>query len=347
MELRTAIKAIRDKQYAPVYVLYGEETFLMEEFLSFARKEMVDPAYADFNTGEYDCTEQWLADILQDAETFPFMAEHRMVVAHQAYFLTGTKPAGQAKVDADPSPLIAYLENPPTFSSIFFTVHADKLDERKKVVKQLQQKAVVLSFQPLKDQELHAWVERRAKKYGVAITPDDAASLVARCGSELRLLDKEMEKLALYVGAGGRITADVIERLASRTLEHDVFALVEAVVSGNLSEAFRIFYDHLKTGEEPIKLLALLSRQMRLLLSVKVLGPRGYSQQQLAGMLKVHPFAVKKAMEQARHFDERGLRSLLALLAEEDYRMKTGQVDKQLAIELFITRVAACKQKRA
>ncbi|MGE5703023.1 MAG: DNA polymerase III subunit delta, partial [Clostridia bacterium] len=130
-----------------------------------------------------------------------------------------------------------------------------------------------------------------------------------------------------------------------RTLEHDVFALVEAVVLGKLAEAFRILYDHMKTGEEPIKLMALFARQIRLLLSVKMWAPRGYSQQQLAGMLKVHPFAVKKEIEQARYFDEQGLRKLLALCAEEDFRMKSGQVDKQLAIELFITRVAQQKQK--
>lgn len=343
--MRTAVKAIREKQYAPVYVLYGEETFLMEEFIAFVRKEIVEPAYIDFNLSDYDCTEQALPDILQDAETFPFMAEHRLVVAHNAYFLTGAKPSGQMKHEIDPQALAGYLENPPLFSSVIFTVASDKLDERKKIVKTLQQKAVMLSFAPLKDQDLYAWIERRAKKYNAVIARDDAAKLVARCGSELRLLDRELEKLALYVGKEAHIDEAAIERLASRTLEHDVFALVEAVVSGRLAEAFRILYDHMKTGEEPIKLMALFARQIRLLLSVKMWAPRGYSQQQLASMLKVHPFAVRKAIEQARHFDERGLRKLLVLCAQEDFRMKSGQVDKQLAIELFITKVAGLKQK--
>lgn len=344
MELREAVKAIREKQYAPVYVLYGEESYLMEEFISFARKEMIDAAYADFNLSEHDCTEQSLADILQDAETFPFMAEHRLVVAQNAYFLSAAKPPS-SKVENDPSILTGFLDNPPPFSSLIFTVNADKLDERKKIVKTLQQKAVVVSFQPLKDQELYAWIERRAKKYKARIEREDAARLVTMCGSELRLLDKELEKLSLYVGEDGCIDEKTIQLLAARSLEHDVFALVEAVVSGRLSEAFRTMYDLFKTGEEPIKLLSLFARQIRLLLSVKMWAPRGYSQQQLAGMLKVHPFAVKKAIEQARYFDEQGLRKLLALCAEEDFRMKSGQVDKQLAIELFITRVAQQKQK--
>jgi DNA polymerase-3 subunit delta len=339
MPLTTAIREIKQKRFSPVYVLFGTESFLVEEFVNLARREMIDPAYADLNVSQYDCTETSLADILQDAETLPFLADHRLVVAKQAYFLTGAKPA--VKVESDPDDLIAYLQNPPAYTSLLLLVEADKLDERKKLVKTLQEKAVVIPFPPLRDADLYGWVERRAEQYQAKIERPQAIKLVERTGSDLRLLDKELEKMSLFAGGKGAvITDEVIETLASRTLEQDVFAMVEDVVSGRLESAFRTLYDCMKTGEEPIKLLALLARQFRLLLQVKIWAPRGYSQQQLAGMLKVHPYAVKKAMEQARFFDESSLRQLLGELAEEDYRMKSGQVDKRLAVELFITRVA-------
>lgn len=339
MDLLTAIREIKNKRFAPVYLLYGTESFLAEEFMALARREMIDPSYADLNISQYDCMETAVSDILADAETMPFLAEHRLVLAQQAYFLTGVKPP--AKVEAEPEALIAYLENPPAYTSLILHVEADKLDERKKLVKVLQQKAVTLPFLPLRESDLFAWVERRADKYQVKIERPQATKLVERVGGELRLLDKEIEKIALYLGKpGALITDQAIELLASRTLEQDVFALVEEVVSGRLENAFRTLYDCMKTGEEPIKLLALLARQFRLLLQIKLWAPRGYSQQQMAGMLKVHPFVVKKTMEHARHFSEASLRRLLATLAEEDFRMKSGQVDKQLAIELFITLVA-------
>jgi len=340
MLLNEVVRQIKNKEYAPLYVLYGLENFLKEEFVSYVRQEMIDPAYADLNVGMYDCTQTPLEMILQDADTLPFFADHRLVIGDQAFFLTGAKPP--TKVDVDPDALIRYVEQPPAYTSVILKVDAEKLDERKKLVKTLQQKAIVLDFKPLRDQDLYAWIERRAKKWGVAIEREDAAWLVDRTGNELRLLNKEIEKMALYVGSrGGSITRDVIELLASRTLEQDVFALIEDVVSGRLTQAFRTLYDCLKMGEEPIKLLSLLARQFRLLLQVKIWAPKGYTQQQLAGMLKVHPYAVKKALEQARFFSEGSLRGLLAILAEEDFRMKSGQVDKQLALELFMTRVAA------
>ncbi|USG63905.1 DNA polymerase III subunit delta [Brevibacillus ruminantium] len=339
MPLLSAIREIRQKQFAPVYVLYGPESFLSGEFMALAKKEMIDPAYADLNLSVYDCTETPLAEILQDTETLPFLGEHRLVIARQAYFLTGSKP--QTKVESgDPNILITYLEEPPSFTTLILHTDADKLDERKKLVKSLQQKARVIQFQPLKDAELYAWIERQAERYQASIQRPQAAKLVERVGGELRLLDKELEKLALFVaGQGGVITDEVIEKLASRTLEQDVFALIENITSGRLDRALRMLYDCLQTGEEPIRLLALMARQFRMLLHVKQWAPRGYSQQQLAGMLKVHPYAVKKAGDQARHFSVEGLKKLLAILAEEDFRMKSGQVDKRLALELFMSRV--------
>lgn len=338
MPLLSAIREIRQKQFAPVYVLYGPESFLAEEFLAAARRAMIDPAFADLNLSVYDCTETPLAEIVQDAETLPFLGDHRLVIARQAYFLTGSKPA--TKVESDPDVLLAYLEQPPTYTSLVLHTEADKLDERKKLVKVLQQKAKVIPFQPLRDADLYAWVERQAEKYQAVIQRPQAVKLVERAGGDLRLLDKELEKMALFVGGSGAvITDEVIETLASCTLEQDVFALIEHAAAGRLDKGLRMLYDCLKTGEEPIRLVALLARQFRLLLHVRQWAPRGYSQQQLAGMLKVHPYAVKKAMEQARHFSEAALRRLLAILAEEDYRMKSGQVDKRLALELFMTRV--------
>ncbi|RAP21313.1 DNA polymerase III delta subunit [Brevibacillus laterosporus] len=341
MPLRTAMREIKQKRFAPVYVLYGPETYLKEEFMALLRKEMIDPTYADLNIGTYDCAQTPFEDMLMEANTLPFLSDYRLVIASNAYFLTGAKPP--SKVEHNTDGLLDYLKDPTSSSSLVLDVQADKLDERKKLTKQLQQRAVVLGFQTLQDADLYGWIERTTQRFDAQIERENAMLLAERVGSELRLLVKEIEKIALYVkktdAQTGEITRGAIELLASRTLEQDVFFLVEAVVTGKMTEAFRTLYDCLKMGEEPIKLMALLARQFRLIYHVKTRAPLGYTQQKLAGMLKMHPYAVKKAMEQSKHFSEASLRRLLGILAEEDYRMKSGQTDKRLALEVFITKV--------
>jgi len=336
-ELRSAAQNIREKKFSPVYILYGSETFLMAEFLKFAEKEMLDPDYADMNKAKYDCNETPLDNALIEGETAPFFGEHRIVIVENAFFLTGAKAPAKAP-DHNVDSLLKYLESPPDYSSIFLIVNADKLDERKKVTKELKKKATMICFAPYKDAELYAWLEKRAKYYGVVLNRPQAMHLASVLGSDLRMLDRELDKISLYVGKGATITDEIIKLLASPPLDEDVFSIFENISSGNSEKVFSTLHDLFVAGEEPIKLLGLLARQFRMMLLARTLEKEN-SQQQIATILKLHPYAVKKTLEQSKRFSEELLREFLGILAEEDTRMKTGKTDKQLAIQIFISKV--------
>jgi DNA polymerase III subunit delta len=336
-EIRQAAQKIREKKFSPVYVLYGAETFLLSEFLKFAEKEMLDPEYKDMNFAKFDCKETPLENALLEGETSPFFGEHRMVIIEDAYFLTGAKAPSKAP-DHDVDALLRYLDNPPNYSSIFIIVDADKLDGRKKVTSELKKKATILYFAPLKDAELYAWVEKRAKHYGVILQRPQTMHLVGVLGPDLRLLDKEVDKISLYAGPGAVITDDMIKLLASPPLDEDVFSIFDNIASRKVDKVFSTLHDLFVSGEEPIKLIGLLARQFRMMLLAKTIQ-KDHSQQEIATMLKLHPYAAKKTLEQARRFSEESLREFLSILAEEDFRMKTGKTDKRLAIEVFISKV--------
>jgi DNA polymerase-3 subunit delta len=129
-----------------------------------------------------------------------------------------------------------------------------------------------------------------------------------------------------------------VEMLVSRTLEQNVFVLVEKVTKRQIAEALQVFYDLLENNEEPLKILALLASQFRLLYQVKWLMSRGYGQQQIASILKVHPFRIKLAMGQAALFSEQELTAAVRQIAEADYEMKSGAMDRQLVMELLLMR---------
>lgn len=72
---------------------------------------------------------------------------------------------------------------------------------------------------------------------------------------------------------------------------------------------------------------------------VKELARRGYGQQQIAGYLKIHPFRVKLAAGQAQMFADEELAAIISLLADADYQMKTGGMNKTMLIEMFLFRL--------
>jgi DNA polymerase-3 subunit delta len=339
MDYKQAAREWSQGTVRPVYILYGNERYVMGEWIDLLIRSTIDPDTKDFALSKYDLTETPLETVLEDAETLPFLSPRKLVIASGAHFLTGGRDPSKAehRVEA----LQAYLTEPAEHAVLVLTIPADKLDERKKIVKALKQAAVVLPFAPLGPAELQQWIRKKASGWGVKIDEDAMEALLTRVGGSCASLANEMEKLSLYAGKGHTIRREMVETLAIRTSEQNVFLLVEEIAKLRPERAMSIFHDLLKEKEEPIKLLVLIARQFRIMSGTKELARQGFSQAQIASQLGAHPFAIKLAGEQAKRFRTETLERMIKELADLDYAMKTGGIDKQLGLELFILRLGA------
>lgn len=337
MDYKTAARDIAKGNVSPVYIGYGSETYLLREFLDYLTQKLVEPEYREFAVSKYDLSETSLDTVLDDAQTLPFMAPKKLIIAENAVFFTGAKDSG--KVQHQPEKLLDYMKTPSEFATIVFTVEADKLDERKKIVKSLKDSA--LAFAPMSADGLLQWVERQAERKSFTFAEGAADQLILYAGSALQTLAAEIEKLSLFVGAGGVVSGEIVDKLVTRSTEQNVFILIDDIVRLRLNRAFSILYDLLKQREEPVKLVLLIARQFRIVLQVKELAKQGLSHQQMASQLGLHPYAVKVASEQGRDFAVERLEHILRQLAELDYKMKSGKVDKTIGLEMFLLSLAA------
>jgi DNA polymerase-3 subunit delta len=338
MDYRTALKQIANGNVCPVYLCYGTETFLRQEFVSRLVAGCVDPSQADFAVIKYDLAETPVQAVLEDAETLPFLVPHKVILAHNALFFTGAKEGEKAGHSLER--LQAYLASPVDYSIVVFTVDADKLDERKKIVKLLKERKCAIAFPPLEANEIVHWVERQAEKRNLKLREGAADRLILNTGANLWRMAGELDKLSLYAGPSGTVTSDQVDRLVARSTEQNVFLLIEEAVRMRLERAFSILYDLIRQKEEPIKIVMLLARQFRIMLQAKELARQGFSPQQIASNVGVHPYAVKVALEQGKRYDSRRLADMLSQLAELDYRMKSGAIDKLLGLEMFLLKLA-------
>lgn len=323
----------------PVQVCYGPEKYLLQEYLSRTVSELVEPELREFAVSRYDLAETPLDEVLDDAETAPFMAPRKVIIAKNALFLTGARDTG--KVEHRVERLLDYLKAPAEESIILFTVDADKLDERKKVVKALKEKKCLMTFPSMSSEELAKWTERRAEKMEFSFSPGTVEEFVLFTGGQLQSMVTEMEKLSLYVGRSGVVTRELVDRLVVRSTEQNVFILIEDIVRRRMDRAFEILYELLKQKEEPVKLAMLMARQFRIILQVKELSGQGYSQQQIASQIGLHPYPVKIASEQGRAYSPEKLKEILAALADLDFRIKSGQIEKVLGLELALLQISA------
>ncbi|UKS30393.1 DNA polymerase III subunit delta [Paenibacillus sp. HWE-109] len=339
MDAKRALKDIQAGRPAPVYLCYGPEKYKMREFIQVLTDLLIEPEHKEFAVSKFDLSEISLSAVLEDAETLPFMVPKKLVIAKNALFFTGAKES--TKIEHHLDRLMDYLKSPAEHTVVVFTVDADKLDERKKIVKALKELEAAVPFLSLNADELQVWVTGQARQRGFTFVKEAADQLILYTGGNLQSLSAEIEKISLYVGAGSEATVEIIDQLVARSTEQNVFILIEDIVNVRLERAFVILEELLKQREEPIKIASLIARQFRIMLQVKELGKQGYSQQQMASQIGLHPFAVKIAEGQARRYDIQKLSEIMSQLADLDYQMKTGRIDKVLGLELFLLRLAA------
>ncbi|BBU40275.1 DNA polymerase III subunit delta [Aeribacillus composti] len=337
--------SFKKKQFQSLYLFYGKESFLLNETIRKLLTEAISEDEREFNYSVYDMEETNIETAVEDGETMPFLGERRMVVVKNPYFLTSEKK--KEKVEHNLKKLEQYVENPAPFTVFVFLLPHEKIDERKKLTKQIKKAATVVEMNSFSEEETVKWIKEKAEAENVAMEKEAIDELMEKTSGNLMIIDKEMEKLCAYVGSGNKLTVEIVKQLVARSLEQNVFDLIDAVVKKKTEEAFKIFYDLLKINEEPIKILSLLTQQFRLLYQVKQLSKSGYGQDRMASSLKVHPFRIKLALKQEKQFSASELQSIIKALAETDFEIKTGKKDRQLALEFLLLKLFQQEKKQS
>lgn len=313
-----------------VYLLYGTESLLMDEFVENLRDKWNTD---EMNTLIYHLDETPLTNVLQEASTIPFFSDVKLIIAKNATLFTAAKP--QSISDQETESLIHYIENPSPSTVLVFIVTAEKLDERKKITKTAKKLVTVVPCQPLKEVESVMWVGKKVQQQKSSINKGAATRLVQLVGTDLIRLRSEIDKLILYA-EGQPIDEGMVELLATTSWESSVFAFVDQVVRGQIVKALASLTDLVKMKEAPIYLLFMITRQVRLMLQIKVQVGKGYTVQQVASQIGAHPYACKVASEQARDYTITQLERLLIRIADLDAAIKQGHVGDLYGLQNLI-----------
>lgn len=341
MNYTAEMAKITKGQFSPVYLFLGTESYLADS----AKQTLIQATLAederDLNFGIYDMEEVPVGVALDDAESVPFFGDKRLVIMDRPNFFTAEK--SRQKIDHDLVWLENYLKNPPDFTILAFFAPYEKLDERKKITKLLKKTATVIEVNTLSEKEVRHFLKDTIANEGYTMTPEAFELFIQLTDAKLSTAMSELPKLLLFSSDTKQITKSAVNDLVAKSLEQNIFALVEYVLKRQTANALSLYQDLLLQKEDPIKINAILMTQFRLLLQVKFLEKKGYQQGDSAGMLKVHPYRVKLAIQQARKFSEKVLVSAFEGLVDAEYRLKTGQGDKEMQFELFVLQFAAVK----
>lgn len=330
-------KKLNNKNFSPLNIIYGTETFLIEKTKKLFIENALKQEEMEFNFSIVDLDEISVEAAIEEMESFPFLGERRVVFLTNAFFFTAEKR--KEKVDHNLEKLLNYITNPASFTVAVFIVPAAKLDERKKITKEILKSASVLDAKPLREIDLINWVKDMAFQNKLSFHPKTIERLIFLTGGNITLLASEIEKLSLFIQPGDVVTDEVLELVVAKSLDQNVFTLIDKLMKRQKDAAIKIYHDLLVQKEEPIRILAAIARQYRILSHVKYLSGEGYSENAIASKIKENPYPVKLAKQMIHNFSLEYLAKALHELAEIDYKMKTGRGDKELLLDLFILKI--------
>lgn len=351
MDAFTLIRETRAGKLQPIYLVYGKETFLRDRAFQAIRRQAVPEDLDDLNVTVVDGLAEPLEKSLEMAQTMPFLAPYRVVAVKDAPLFAARRgkaedaseevEAQKTEPDnASEAALLRYLEHPSP-SGVLVFLSGEAVDRRRKAYKALAARYPVVECQPLREQEMVMWLRDRSEELGKRLELRAAQELVQRIPAELALAESELAKLVAHAGEAPAITADDVTRLVSGVAESNIFELMGYISAKKRARALALLERILREGEPVPRLLFMIARQVRLLLTVKVLADQGHGQKSIEQRLRLFPSAVRSLLDASRGFTREELVAALGKVLKADMAVKTSQGEPRLVLELLLVDFSA------
>lgn len=315
---------VKTGRFQPVYLLYGEETYLKRQYKQKLRQALaaVDDT---MNVALYEGKNINPGEIIDLAETLPFFAEHRLIILENT---------GMFKNSCEE--LADYIKHITDTTCLVFV--EEEVDKRGKMYKAVKNNGRVVEFARQTDALLTKWILSRLKREGKKITQSDMQLLLEKTGNDMENIDKELEKLFCYTLGRDVITAEDLEAVCVPKITGKIFEMVDKIAQKQQKQALDLYYDLLALQEPPMRILFLIARQFQILLQVKELRKQGYENALIASKAGIPGFAVRKDLAQAERFTAGQLREAVADCVQTEEDVKTGNLNDRMAVELLIVR---------
>ncbi|MFQ5570840.1 MAG: DNA polymerase III subunit delta [Rhodothermales bacterium] len=323
--------AFRHRNFQPLYFLYGEETFLMDELQQVLIKHALAPHERDFNLDLVYSAETDAPSVLALCAGFPMMAERRVVIVRNFDKLKDNRL------------FKAYAERPnPT--AVVLLLCRSRPNLAAHPYRALRQHAAWGEFKTLYTNQMPGWIQQRVKTLGYRIEPQAVQRLADYVGTNLQSAAAEIEKLITYAGGRSTLTADDVVRAGGQTREFNVFELQRAIGEDRYQDALRIAERLLAQASnargEALMIVSVLTSYFTKLWKLTACRTQRIAEKEMAQRVGVSPYFIKEYLFSLRHFPPQAIEQAFAALLAADYELKGGSSrDERLILVLLLRRL--------
>jgi DNA polymerase-3 subunit delta len=228
------LQKLKNKHYAPIYFLQGEEPYYIDLIANYIEENVLSAADKGFNQVVLYGKDVEVSTILLQAKRYPMMAERQVVIVKEAQAVADIdKEAGIRQLEA-------YFQNPLLSTILVFCYKFKVLDGRKAFAKTVQKHAVLLTTKKLYDNQVPGWINSYIKSKSLQINPKAVMLLSEYIGADIARLANEIDKLALNLQPGQSITDQLVQEHVGISKDYNIFELQTALIHQDVLKANRI-----------------------------------------------------------------------------------------------------------
>lgn len=323
-DLRKLQQRLEGHKPHPIYVLAGDESFLVDEAIRLIKSKAVDEATMDFNVDTFVAPEDAASQVRDAVEMLPMMSQRRLILYRGVDNLK----------DKEWENLFPVLESPVDSSVLLLT--CENLDKRKKPYKKLVEHAIWLDLRRPYENQIPSWIDYLAYRKDLKISKDASQLLKQFVGVNLTELNNELEKLKSYLGDRDEIGVEDVLSIVSRTRVDRIFDLTDAIGRCDRALAFQSLANLLEHGQNEIGALAMISRHVRILSMIKEGQKDGMTGPRLCAKAGIPQFLLNQYLTQVRLWSDDKITKTHRALLETDKALKSTALPAHVWLENFI-----------
>jgi len=313
-----------------IIVLEGKDEYRLSERVSEFRLTVTPPEMSDINTTMLDGNIVTIEELLTSLSTVPFMADRRLVVVEGLLNRLGgsKKDLGEwlnfpdLLKDLPPTANLLLIEREPIPSN--------------KLLSTILRLGQVEKFSPLRHRDLLDWINARCSKLGLEIERTAVALIADSVGSELRVIDSELNKIKTY-SRGRLITREDITLMVPYVRQQNVFRVVDSVIEGRTRDALNASSMLIGLGESPSGIVRMIERQLRFLILAKHLLSRKIPTGDIGKHINLSGYPLQKTLEMERKISQARIMSMHDNLLKSNIRVREGKLTEQESFDLLIS----------
>ena len=311
MDYNQIIDDLKQKKYAPVYFMEGEEPYFMDQISQFILEHVLTEEEKGFNQSILYGKDLSIDAIMTGAKRFPMMAERQVVVIREAQNIRNIED------------LATYVENPMRSTLLVINYKYKTIDKRKKLYKALQRNGVYFESKPLYESNVPAWITKYLKEKNLGIDPRAAQMITDFVGNDLQRIVNELEKVTISMVPGTSIMPEDVERNIGISKDFNMFELQKALGNKEILKSNQIinyFIDNEKQNPLPVILGMLVGFFRKILIyhTIEMKSDRNL----MSLKLGVNPYFLNDYITAGRNYTLDKAINIISMMREYDLRSK-------------------------